>query len=270
MSDERPLLVKSTVDKLEAPEAAASGVTTFRSETTAEGQGWIGLARLEHGVDWATFRRHLAATVSDDQERIVKGMAALDAKASLLGGAVIHPGRPAEFTVELAPGRHVLFDYPSTAGPGDSPRYQPLTVEGEAHDSAAVRPAGTLRTVRTGAGPRFEVLGSPTAGRPLAFENSLPHPYVIEAVLFAITPEVTDETLAGYFAQFVDGSSDWPPNPPFDPAAGTGSLPLSAGRASVMSLTAPAGRYLVADWLKDPTDGVRLVKRGHYRILELS
>ncbi|HKS47319.1 MAG TPA: hypothetical protein VJT49_19850 [Amycolatopsis sp.] len=270
MPDARPLLIKSTVDKLVAPELATPGVTTFRSETTAEGQGWIGLARLELGVDWATFRSHLAATVSDDQERIVKGMAALDGSASLLGGAVIHPGKPGEFTVELAPGRHVLFDYPSTAGPGDEPRYQLLAVEGDAEDVAAVRPAGTIRAVGAGATPRFEVLGTPTAGRPLAFENALPSPYVVEAVLFAIPPEVTDETLAGYFAQFVDGSSDWPPDPPFDPTTGTGCLPLSAGRASVMSLAVSPGRYLVANWLKDPADGVRLVKRGHYRILELS
>ena len=270
MPDARPLLITSTADRLVAPERATPGVTTFRSETTAEGQGWIGLARLEPGVDWDTFRTNLAATVSDDHERIVKGMAALDTTASLLGGAVIHVGRPAKFTAELAPGPHVLFDYPSTAAPGGAPRYQMLTVDGPPEHATPQRPAGIIRSVRTVDGPRFEVLGTPTAGRPLRFANAMPHPYVIEAVLFPVEPEVNGETLASYFAQFVDGSSEWPPDPPFDPATGTGTLPLSAGRASAMSLSAAPGRYLLADWLKDPADGVRLVKRGHYLILELA
>jgi hypothetical protein len=268
--DPRPLLVKSTEDRLDAPDCATPGRTTFRSETTAVGQGWIGLARIEPGVDWAAFRGRLAATLSDDQERIVKGMAALDGSASLVGGAVIHPGMSAEFTVDLSPGPHVLFDYLSTAGDGDRPRYRLLHVDGEAEDANEVVPAATIRAVLTDAGPRLEVLGTPTAGRPLAFENAMPRPYVTEAVMFPVAADVTDATVAHYAALFVDGSSDWPPDPPFDPGAGTGCLPLSAGRASVVALTAPSGRYVVADWLKDPADGVRLVKRGHHRIVELS
>ncbi|MCG8916949.1 hypothetical protein L6E12_14235 [Actinokineospora sp. PR83] len=263
------LLLTSTETGLEAPSSAPAGRAVFRSVTTAEGQGWIGLARLEPGVGWPEFRERLAATVSDDQDRIIEGMAGLDRAAHLLGGAVVHPDKPAEFTADLVEGDHVLFDYPSTAAAGGTPRYQLLDVTGSAPVEGGA-PQATIRSVLTSAGPRFELAGSPVAGAPLGFENAMPRPYLFEAVLFPIADDVTEDVLAAYFAQFVDGSGEWPPDPPFGLAEGTGCLPLSAGHSSVLTLAAPAGRYLVADWLKDPNDGVRLVKRGHFSVIELS
>ncbi|GAA2999342.1 hypothetical protein [Actinokineospora diospyrosa] len=269
MHEAAPLLISSTEDGLTAPDSATPGQRSFRSETTAAGVGWVGLARLADGVTWDRFRRDLQAVVSDEQERIVKGMAALDGDAVLLGGAVIHPGRPGEFTAELVAGQHVLFDYPDTASDNPAPRYRSLTVEGSTQDSPVPDAAGTVRAVLTPDGPVFEVLGTPTAGQPLAFDNAMPRPYLAEAVVFPVADEVGAEELAEFFNAFVDGSPEWPPNPPFDLGLGCGTLPLSAGGRSVHRLAAGAGRHVVVNWLKDPTDGVRMAKRGQYRVIEL-
>jgi hypothetical protein len=267
--DARVLPIRFGEHGLTAPDRVPPGSTTFRSETSVAGGGWVGLARFEQGTDWADFRESLRDTVSDDQERIVKGMAALDGTAVLLGGAVVHPGKPAEFTVDLGVGQHVLFDYPDTAGAGPSSRFRLLSVEGRPSGATPATPAGTIRAVHTAEGPRFEVLGNPSAHQPLAFENAMERPYVMEAVLFPLPPAVGDRELAEFAAKFVDGSPEWP-EPPFEVNAGFGCLPLSAGQRTVMRFTAKSGRYVVADWLKDPADGVRMVKRGHHRIIELS
>lgn len=270
MHDVRPLFLESTESLLTAPSRARPGWTTFRSRTSAEGSGWVGLARLEPGVDWPAFRRTLQDVVSDDQERIVKGMAALDGSASLVGGAVVHPGKPAWFTVDLTPGGYVLFDYPD-AKEAERPRYQPLAVEGEVNGAPPpAEPAGTIRAVTTAEGPRYEVLGMPTAGAPLAFENRMERPYAMEAVLFPLPRDSGEGELADFFGAFVDGSTAWPPSPPFGIGSGSGSLPLSSGRRQVVSMTSDPGRHVVVNWLKDPWDGVRLAKRGHYRILHLA
>lgn len=265
----KPLAITSTDRELKAPTTATPGPTTFTSTTTTEGVGWIGLAQLAPGTDWETFREHLRDTVSDDQTRIVRGSANLAGCATLLGGAVIHPGMPGEFTVELSPGPHVFFDYPAAAGPG-APRYQLLEVTGES-DGATPPAAATIRAVCDDHGaPRFTVLGTPTAGQPMAFHNAMPDPQFAEAVLFPLAAEVGEPELAAYFGAFRDGSSEWPPAPPFDLAKGCGFLPLSAGRTATNLLPAKAGRYVVVNWMKDATDGVRLAKRGQYRILTLA
>jgi hypothetical protein len=179
---------------------------------------------------------------------------------------VIHPGRPGEFTVDLEPGRHVLFDYPDAAG-ADRPRYRMLSVEGRA-EGEMPHPAGTIRAV---AGPGFEVDDVPAAGSPLAFENAMPGRQFVESVLFPLPAAFGERELAGYFGRFRDGSSEWPSHPPFDLGAGAGCLPQSAGERAVLFFPElAAGRYVVVSWLKDARDGVRMAKRGQYRIVEIA
>jgi hypothetical protein len=252
-----------------APAVAAPGPATFVSRTTAEGAGWVGLARLEPGTSWEEFRTHLRDTVSDDPARIVRGSAALGGSAVLLGGAVIHPGLPGEFTVELAAGPHVLFDYPAAAGDGE-PRYQLMDVRGEI-GGRLPEATGEIVAERDATGrPGFAVRGNPVAGRPLAFANRMPGGQFVEAVLFPVGDDVTEETLAGYFAEFPDFSSEWPDTAPFDLHAGCGFLPLSPGRRAVNLVPARPGRHAVVNWMKDAEDGIRLAKRGQHRILTIS
>ncbi|MDQ3790474.1 MAG: hypothetical protein M3422_24970 [Actinomycetota bacterium] len=270
MTEFTPLLIQSTATELIAPAETNPGRTTFRATTTAEGSGWVGLARLAPGASWEEFRGHLRDMVSDDQERIVKGTAGLDAIATLRGGAVIHPDLPAEYTVDLAEGRYVFFEYPDAVS-AERPRHRFLAVRGPRRDMPEREPAGTVRAVRADDGaPRFEITGTPTSGRPLEFVNAMSRPQCVEAVLFPLPEGTGEDELAAYFARFVDGSPEWPDNPPFDLSRGRGCLPLSSGQQAVMDLPGEPGRYVVANWLKDAADGVRLVKRGQYRIVELA
>ncbi len=270
MTEFTPLLIQSTATELIAPAETNPGRTTFRATTTAEGSGWVGLARLAPGASWEEFRGHLRDMVSDDQERIVKGTAGLDAIATLRGGAVIHPDLPAEYTVDLAEGRYVFFEYPDAVS-AERPRHRFLAVRGPRRDMPEREPAGTVRAVRADDGaPRFEITGTPTAGRPLAFVNAMSRPQCVEAVLFPLPEDTGEDELTAYFARFVDGSPEWPDNPPFDLSRGRGCLPLSSGQQAVMDLPGEPGRYVVANWLKDAADGVRLVKRGQYVIVELA
>lgn len=269
MIDTELLTIMSTDRGLTAPAAATPGPTTFISRTNAEGAGWVGLARLTPGTDWPTFRRHVRDTVSDDADRIVAGSAALGGCATLLSGAVIHPGMPGTFTVELTPGPHVLFDYPAAAGTGE-PRYQLLDASGEADGQMPVA-SGTIRAERTGDGrPGYAVLGTPTVGRPLTFTNVMPGGQFVEAVIFPIADGVDESDIGAYFDAFRDYSSEWPAAAPFDLNAGCGFLPLSPGRSVTNMLPARAGRHVVVNWMKDAADGIRLAKRGQYRILTIA
>jgi hypothetical protein len=260
------LEINATATGFSAPATASPGVARFHATTTDAASGWIGLARLKPGVTWETFRENLAMMVSDTPADVVTGSAGVARTATLLGGVVIHPGQPGEFTQGLGAGRYVLFDYRYLA-PGQD-RYRYLDVGGPATSDPLV-PAATLVAAEVpGAGPRFELQGTPRAGQPLGFRNAIDD-QCIEAVLFPIGPDVTDERLRTWFAAFQDGSGAFPPDPPFDLEQGLGTLPLSPGVPTVTGLPLSAGRYVVVDWLKDARTGTRLVKQGHYLVLDV-
>lgn len=153
-----------------APDTASPGVAQFRMVTTSEGSGWIGLARLNAGVSWETFRANLAKTVSDTPADVAAGSAALAKSATLLGGVVIHPGLPGALTQLLQPGRYVLFDYRFLA-PTDA-RYRFLTVTGSPGYSPLDFSGTLVATSVPGVGPRFSLLGEVRAGQPLLLHNA--------------------------------------------------------------------------------------------------
>lgn len=261
--------ISSDKDGLTSPQSAPPGRATFSASTTVDGLGWVGLARFKAAPDWLSFQTVLRDVVCDDGIRIRRGTPALDAAVTLLGGAVIHPGLPADFTVDLAPGHYGFFDYPDTVA-SDSPRRCSMVVRG---DYRAGQPDNSTATVRAtcdaGGRPRFEVTGTLRTGRPVRFVNAMAEPQFAEFVLLPITDRVGPAELTQYISRFRNGSSEWPPDPPFDVTRGTGCLPLSAGRQAVMSLPAGPGRYLLASWLKSAVDGVRMVKLGQWTIVEI-
>jgi len=227
----------------------------------------VGLARFKDVPDWPSFQAHLRDMVSDDQTRIQRGTPALHSQVTMLGGAVIHPDIPGEFTVDLAPGNYVFFDYPDTVA-SESPRRQSMVVRGEHHGGPAASVPATVRAVCDAAGrPRFEVTGKLRTGQPIRFENAMDEPQFVEYVVLPIPDQVAEAELADYFARFQDGSGAWPDNPPFDVTRGSGCLPLSPGRQAVMSLAAGPGRYVVVNWLKAAATGVRMAKLGQWSII---
>jgi hypothetical protein len=106
------------------------------------------------------------------------------------------------------------------------------------------------------------------AGEPILFESAMDEPQFAEFALLPVQHGTGDSELADYFSQFQDGSSDWPPDPPFDVTRGSGRLPLSAG-GRIMHLPAGPGRYVVVNWLESAATGVRLAKLGQWAIVEI-
>lgn len=265
---ERALHIRSTATTLVAPATATPGPVTFHAATTAEGSGWVGLARLRDGVTWEQFRAALRDTISTDRAAIISGSRQLASRADLLGGVVIAPGRDARFTQWLHPGTYLLFDYLDvTAAP--QPRYSFLTVAGSPAGQALTPTATLVSTWATDTGPRFRLTGTVRAGQPLAFVNAMAGQFN-EAVFFRLDDDVDETDLEAYFQLFTD-SGQWPDVPwPFAEDRGFGCLPLSPGKHSVIQGPLRAGRYVVVNWLKDADDGVIFVKKGHYKIIEVA
>lgn len=258
--------ISSTDSDFTAPATAAPGIAEFRVSTTTEASGWIGLARLNEGVSWETFRENLAKTVSDTPSEVIEGSAALAASATLLGGVVIHPGLPGAFTQHLEPGEYLLFDY-KFLSPTNF-RYRYLSVVGGPRYSPLSFSGSIVATSVPGVGPRFTLFGQAKPGQGLLMYNGVPG-QLIEAVMFPIADDVTDARLQEWFDSFQDGDPSFPPNPPFDLDLGRGLLPLSPGRTSVINVPLTPGRYVVVNWLKDAQTGTRLVKQGHYFVIEV-
>ncbi|MEU0247481.1 hypothetical protein ABZ192_24805 [Streptomyces sp. NPDC006235] len=231
--DARILDITSTDKAMTAPATATPGPTTFRSTTTHEGSGWVGLARIGDG-----------------------------GALTYLGGAVVHPGRPGLFTQTLEPGQYLLFDYLHTLE-GAQPREQRLTVSGSA-SGRAVRPSATIVSHDTGAGPRFEVRGTLRADRPFRFVNTLAGQYN-EAVLFPLDKDVTRAELQEFFDALNDGAS---PTPPFDTSVGLGCLPLSPGRSADIQVPLGKGRHVLVTWVRDAS-GKLLAQQGQFEIVEV-
>jgi hypothetical protein len=249
-----------------APATARPGIAAFRARTSSDAAGWIGLARLNPGVTWETFRAALAKTVSDTPADVVSGSAELAASATLLGGVVIHPGMPGAFTQRLSPGTYLLFDYRFLT-PAES-RYRYLTVSGTpAHSPLGF--TGTLTATETADGtPRLTLTGAARAGQPLLVRNNRDG-QLVETVLFPIADDVTDAQLAAWFAAFQDGDPSFPPGAPFDISLGRGLLPLSPGHSAEVGVPLTAGRYVAVNWLKDAQTGTRLVKQGDYLVISI-
>jgi hypothetical protein len=254
----------STADALTAPDAAAPGLTTFHATTTVEGKGWIGLVKLKEGVSWDNFRGILGRALSNTPSEVPQGAKDLDRAATMLGGAIIHPGQSGAFTQRLYPGTYLLFDFLAA---GDAqPRYRWLTVGGSPGGRGLTPTATVVSRNVPGAGPRFEVAGTVRAGLPLRFVNEIPG-QVNELIFVKIKQDATLADLKAYFDSMPDDGT-FPPNSPFI-SAGLGSLPLSTGASSVVQVPLERTRYAVLTWVKDATDGIKLVKKGQFTIVEV-
>lgn len=254
----------STADGFTAPAHTRSGLTTFRASTTQAGKGWIGLARLKDGAGWDDFLGALAGALSNTPSDVPQGAKDLNETATLLGGLVIQPGRPGAFTQHLDPGRYLLFDY-LAAGDAE-PRYRWLTVSGDAVAQGLAPTATIVSKNVPGAGPRFEVRGTPRAGRPLRYVNEIPG-QVNELIFVEIAEGTTEAGLKAYFDAMPDDGT-FPPNSPFV-SAGLGSLHLSTGRSSVVRVPLESTRYAALTWSKDAKDGIKLVKKGLFTIVDV-
>ncbi|MDN3285623.1 hypothetical protein QWL27_07585 [Streptomyces thermocarboxydus] len=254
----------STATGFTAPATARPGPTTFRASTTQSGKGWIGLARLKDGKDWDDFLDALSRALSDTPADVPQGAKDLDDTAVLLGGLVIHPGQPGTFTQDLRPGQYLLFDY-LTAGDAE-PRHRRLTVTGA---SAGRSPEPTATVVARhvpGVGPRFEVFGSLRAGRPLRYVNRIPG-QVNELLFVKVAEGTTEAGLKAWFDALPDDGT-FPPDSPFR-SLSLGSLHLSTGRSSVVQVPLEPDRYAAITYSKDATDGIKLVKKGLFALVDV-
>ncbi|MFJ8108052.1 hypothetical protein [Streptomyces sp. NPDC096132] len=254
----------STAEGFTAPATTRPGLTTFHASTTQAGKGWIGLARLKDGKGWDDFLGALSRALSNTPSDVPQGAKDLDETATLLGGLVIHPGQPGSFTQRLRPGTYLLFDY-LTAG-DSAPRYRWLTVTGDAVDQGAAPTATVVSKNVPGVGPRFEVRGTLRAGRPLRYVNEIPG-QVNELLFVQVKEGTTEADLKAYFDALPDDGS-LPPNSPFT-SVSLGSLHLSTGASSVVQVPLERTRYAAITWSKDATDGIRLVKKGLFTLVDV-
>jgi hypothetical protein len=262
----RSVDITSTADALLAPDRTAPGPVTFQVRTTDEGSGWVGLARVNEGTSTQQFLTNLRRTASSNRTDIIEGSRDLLASSQLLGGVVIHPGQPGSFSQLLRRGDYQLFDYKHLLD--TPPRLRTLTVGGNTAGSETAACARIVSRYVPGSGPRYEVTGTVRTGRPIEFAQKITG-QIAEAVFFPLTARITAADLEAYFAKFVDGSAQFPPDPPFDLGAGLGALPLSPGQSAVIRIPLNPGRYVVLGFIKDATDGRMLVKKGQYKIVQV-
>ncbi|MET2717644.1 hypothetical protein ABXV03_18120 [Streptomyces harbinensis] len=254
----------STAEELLAPTHTRPGLTTFHATTTQPGTGWIGLARLRDGKDWDDFLDTLLRALSNDPSEVPGGAQDLEETATLLGGLVIHPGQPGSFTQRLKPGTYLLFDYLTVAGA--EPRHRTLTVTGSPVDRGLAPTATVVSRDIPGVGPRFELRGTLLAGRPVRFINLIPG-QVNELLFVRIAEDTTQEDLRDFFATMPEDGS-FPPESPFL-SLSLGSLHLSTHQSSVVQLPLEQGRYAALTWAKDADDGVLLVNKGLFTIVDV-
>ncbi|GAA2448655.1 hypothetical protein [Streptomyces glaucus] len=256
--------LSSTAEGFTAPASTRPGLTTFRASTTQPGRGWIGLARLKNGKGWDDFLDALSRALSNTPSDVPQGARDLDETATLLGGLVIHPGQPGSFTQRLYPGTYLLFDY-LAAGDAE-PRYRWLTVTGDTVVQGLTPTATVVAKNVPGVGPRFEVRGTPRAGRPLRYVNEIPG-QVNELLFVQIKEGTTEADLKAYFDAVPDDGT-LPPNSPFT-SVSLGSLHLSTGVSSVVQVPLERTRYAAITWSKSATDGIGLVKKGLFTIVDV-
>ncbi|MDQ0948229.1 hypothetical protein QFZ24_002152 [Streptomyces phaeochromogenes] len=256
--------LRSTAEGFTAPATTRPGLTTFNASTTQEGKGWIGLVRLKDGVGWDDFTYDLFRALGNTPAEVPQGAKDLNRDATLLGGLVIHDGQPGSFTQHLSPGTYLLFDYLAVADA--QPRYRWLTVSGSSVDQGLTPTATVVSKNVPGTGPRFEVQGRVRAGQPVRFVNRIPG-QVNEFLFVRIAEGTTEADLKAYFDSMPDDGS-FPPGSPFT-SVSLGSLPLSTGRSTVARVPTGTGPHALITWNKDATDGIKLVKKGLFTIVDV-
>ncbi|MEV0444315.1 hypothetical protein AB0I84_03605 [Streptomyces spectabilis] len=265
VTDEQVFDIHSTAEALRAPSTARPGPATFRTTTEVQGTGSVGLARPRPGVSWDRFRTVLRKVVQNDPGAIIEGSRELESTADLLGGTVIYPGMKASFSQRLDSGTYFVFDFSRIHD--QAPRYQTLRVSGRPA-GVMPQPATTLTAQMEGGKPVYRLSAPVRAGQPLRFVNSMPARQPAEAIVFKLADGVTEEELVAWFAKFGD-HGEFPPGE--DPLGyGPGALPLSPGESQIVDLPLEPGRHVVIDWFRDADDAVMLLKRGHYKIIEVA
>ncbi|GAA1329566.1 hypothetical protein [Saccharothrix algeriensis] len=264
----RTVPVRSIPGDLIVQPSVRAGAVTFQVSTTDARSGWVGLVKLHRGVTWESFRDNYRKLASTDPAAILDGSRRVQDDVTLLGGVQTKVGQPGTFVQSLAPGEYVLFDHMDFRYGVAQPRHKVLTVSG-LQFGVVPAAAGTLTAKDvSGEGPRFVVTGTPTAGQPLKFVNTMAG-QANEAILFSLAPEVTDADLAAWVAKFGD-HGEWPTDPPpFADPEPAGLLPISPGQSVTATPPLHPGRYIVICWMKDADDAIMLLKKGMYAVFEV-
>jgi hypothetical protein len=265
VSDETPVVLVSvtTADGITMPDKVRSGIVTFTfSQGDADEHAVQGFRLKPGGSLDAVLGGFTDALLGDFQTR-VKGIAAIDKGATLIGGSLILPTKAMSVTVPLDKGTYYFFDY-SDLGVR-TPRLHAIEAVGSFRWSPLPRFDAVVVATMQNDEPRFITPTSLSSTQSFFFSNASDEDH--EVMFRPTQPGVTDD----YITQFYDAVLAGGPRPP-SPWTGVqhGLQPVSPGLWAVVQIDLPAGPYAEICYVPDDKSGIPHAYEGMHVVVTLS
>jgi hypothetical protein len=265
VSDKTPVVPVSvtTAGGITMPDEVRSGVVTF-TFTQADGdehavQGF----RLKPGGSLDAVLGGFTDALLGDFPTRVKGLAAIDRGATLIGGSLILPTKAMSVTVPLDKGTYYFFDY-SDLGVR-TPRLHTIKAVGSFRWSPLPRFTAIVVATMQNDEPRFVTPTSLSTTQSFLFRNDSDEDH---EVMFRPTQAgVTDDYITAFYDAVLAGG----PRPP-SPWTGVqhGLQPVSPGLWAVVQIDLPAGPYAEICYVPDDMSGIPHAYEGMHVMVTLS
>ncbi|MFC5749566.1 hypothetical protein [Actinomadura rugatobispora] len=257
-SQARASEITVTPDGFTAP-ATVPEATSFRVTATDPDGAYIGLVQLRKGV---SLQRYLAdleqAYDESDPEAALAGSRAAERDVVMYGGAAVLPGVPVTFTPTLRQGTYHLLDFKDVGSPGLEAKVRTLRVLGPGR----TRPRAEAEIVQHQTA-RFGVSGVLRAGAPIRVTNRSRQ--FNEAIFMPVREGTTRAHVGAFFTALEAGEAA---SPPFT-GGPIGTVPLSPGRSTVISVGLRPGTYALVTWITDYRTGRMFAAQGMHEIVTL-
>ncbi len=240
---------------IEAPDVVPAGLVEVHGLNDGDETHQAVFAELPDGV---TANEYVSTFLQDPA-------ATLDATDLRGGLQFVRPGHGQDVTVQLEPGRYLLWCGLPGPGPGESHlahgMWTELTVEDRAGLDApildAVPSAGTIELINWA----FAAPDTLRAGEVYTVVNSGTQVHEIGMASLA-SGATRDDVLA-----FLSGEAPAGAPPPFTDLSGTGLL--SPGTRQTLAIDVPPGRYVLVCYLPDPDDGQQHFMKGMIHVVDV-
>lgn len=250
-----------------APDRHPAGQVTFEVSTSHPEGGLFSLLKLRPGVALDDLLGDLMSGLSEDRAEAVAGGRAVQAKATLLGGAAVLPGQPISFTRLLTPGTYHLVNYRDLIEGGveqAAERLGTLTITSRWSSARPPHAAATAVFALAGGHARFLMPTTLRSGSPLRMVNAMPQ--LGEAVFMPVRPGTTRAQLVAFFETVDQGG--WADSPIIGDPVGVPAL--GPGQAVVVEIPLPPGPYALVTWYPSLRDGTMLAALGQVEVVTIT
>jgi hypothetical protein len=254
----------TTAGGVSMPSRVRAGIVTFTFSQGDDGEHAVQGFRLKPGGSLDSVMQGFADALLGDFPTRVRGIAAIDGGATLIGGSLIFPTAPMSVTVALHPGTYYFFDY-SDIGVVTPVRLSTITAVGRFQLSQVPRFTAVVIAQKHHGHHQFITPTSMSSKQSFLFINNSAEDH--EVMFRPTQPGITDDYITKFYDAVLAGG-DRPPSP--WTGVQHGLQPVSPNLWAVVQIDLPPGLYAEICYVPDDEDGIPHAYEGMHVMVTLT